>query len=192
MAWIDAFVAWLGAQKPEVASFFGNVAGSFLGLLAILIGALFNAYLNRRRDDRLRLEEKRGVATALVAELSAKSVSLRENVKTIDKFGKDDTGFSPDISQHIEIWNELAGKITHFNKETIIAIIGAYTMIGEYGERLSILDARIYEKAPPGRRIFVLPQGSEQPNALKSIKIVMERTAVIIDHAIELLEVEKS
>jgi hypothetical protein len=42
--------------------FLGTLTGSLLGLLAILAGALFNAHLNRARDDRLRLEEARSYA----------------------------------------------------------------------------------------------------------------------------------
>jgi hypothetical protein len=37
---------------------------------ALLGGALFNAWLNRRRDNWLRREEQRAVATALRAELA--------------------------------------------------------------------------------------------------------------------------
>jgi hypothetical protein len=44
--------------------------GALIGFLALLGGALFNAWLNRRRDDRLRREEQRAVATALRAELA--------------------------------------------------------------------------------------------------------------------------
>jgi hypothetical protein len=51
--WVE-FWKWLGALPPSSASFVGTVTGSSLGLIALLLGALFNARLNRRRDDKLR------------------------------------------------------------------------------------------------------------------------------------------
>lgn len=47
----------------------GGYWGALFGLGAILFGALVNADLNRKRDDRLRDEETRGHAAALAAEL---------------------------------------------------------------------------------------------------------------------------
>lgn len=41
----------------------------FFGVLALVIGALFNSYLNRRRDDYLRQEEMKSVAAALYGEI---------------------------------------------------------------------------------------------------------------------------
>lgn len=46
-----------------------QLLGSFLGLIAILVGALFNAHLNRMRDDRLRAEEANSVLAALYGEI---------------------------------------------------------------------------------------------------------------------------
>ncbi|MBF0269974.1 MAG: hypothetical protein HQL44_15420 [Alphaproteobacteria bacterium] len=51
-----------------VWSYLGSLLGSFLGLLALLAGAFYNAELNRVRDDRLRDEERKGLAGALLAE----------------------------------------------------------------------------------------------------------------------------
>ncbi len=49
----------------------GAFWGALFGLGAILIGALFNADLNRKRDDRLREEETRALAASIHAELIA-------------------------------------------------------------------------------------------------------------------------
>ena len=62
---------WLEDLSGGAANFVGSFTGAAVGLIAILIGALFNAHLNRRRDDRLRRLEARAAATALRAELSA-------------------------------------------------------------------------------------------------------------------------
>ncbi|MEX2642886.1 MAG: hypothetical protein WD270_05505 [Acetobacterales bacterium] len=47
----------------------GAGVGSGVGLIAILLGALYNAHLQRKRDDRLREEERRGFAAALFSDL---------------------------------------------------------------------------------------------------------------------------
>ena len=48
------FWDWLAMLPAGSASFVGTLTGFFLGLLTLLMGALFNARLNRRRDDTLR------------------------------------------------------------------------------------------------------------------------------------------
>jgi hypothetical protein len=57
------FWDWIGTLPQGSASFLGTLAGSTLGLFAILAGALFNAHLNRRRDDALREVTKAYVLT---------------------------------------------------------------------------------------------------------------------------------
>ena len=63
------FFIWLNQQPQGTASFIGTLAGSTIGFLALLAGAMFNARLNRRRDDRLRDQDRTSLATALYAEL---------------------------------------------------------------------------------------------------------------------------
>ncbi len=58
------------ASLPESsAAFLGALAGVGGGLVAILAGALANAHLNRKRDDRLRNVEIVAVTNALAVEL---------------------------------------------------------------------------------------------------------------------------
>jgi len=51
-------------------SWFGNALGAFIGLLAILLGALYNARLNRLRDDERMQEEAKSIAAAIGAEMA--------------------------------------------------------------------------------------------------------------------------
>lgn len=60
----------------QLEKWLGNAVGSSLGLLALLIGAAVNAGINRRRDDRMRNEERKTVASAIAAELSCYSHAL--------------------------------------------------------------------------------------------------------------------
>ena len=67
---LGEFWDWLAKLSPGSAGFVGTFTGSTLRLLAILIGALFNARLNRRRDDDIREADRIATASALFAELS--------------------------------------------------------------------------------------------------------------------------
>ncbi|GAA0694602.1 hypothetical protein GCM10009429_21090 [Dyella marensis] len=58
----------------------GNAIGSSIGFLALVLGALLNAHLNRRRDDRMRGENVDSVLAAAVAELIAMSLALKDRL----------------------------------------------------------------------------------------------------------------
>jgi hypothetical protein len=51
MKWWD----WLGTLSQGQAAFLGSLVGALVGLFALLLGALFNARQNRKRDDRLAM-----------------------------------------------------------------------------------------------------------------------------------------
>lgn len=67
------------AQPPSAAAFLGALAGG--GLLAIILGAVINAELNRRRDDRLPDQEARALCLALASELRAVSSTAKAPAK---------------------------------------------------------------------------------------------------------------
>jgi hypothetical protein len=100
---LQSFFNWLGGLSQGAASFLGSFTGAAIGLLAILAGALFNAYLNRRRDDRLRLLEARAAATALKAELSAINETLVQNITDAQTKppASGEGYYVPDLSQGI-------------------------------------------------------------------------------------------
>ena len=77
---LRGFFLWLQGLSPGSASFLGSFTGASIGLFALLIGALLNAHLYRRRDDRLRRAEARAAATALKAELTGINQVLMQNI----------------------------------------------------------------------------------------------------------------
>ena len=72
------FIEWVNTLSPSAAQFWGAVVGVGGGLTAILMGALFNAFLNRLRDDRLRELEGRAVAAAIRSELATMNLSIAD------------------------------------------------------------------------------------------------------------------
>ena len=72
------FIEWVNTLSTSAAQFWGAVVGVGGGLTAILIGALVNAGLNRRRDDRLRDTERRAVAAAIRGELASMKISIAD------------------------------------------------------------------------------------------------------------------
>jgi hypothetical protein len=49
-----------------------------------MLGALFNAWLNRRRDDRLRYQEKLGLIVMVTAELKGIVRTLEQNSESLE------------------------------------------------------------------------------------------------------------
>src|SRR4051812_48773426 len=74
---------WLQSLHGGAPPFLGALTGSLLGLLGILVGALFNANLNRKRDDRLRQQEALLVIVALRVELVGLRDSLINNAERL-------------------------------------------------------------------------------------------------------------
>lgn len=70
---VSDFFVWLNQQPQGTASFIGTLAGSTLGFLALLAGALFNAHLNRSRDNRLRDNDRRVLADGTLCRIRAGS-----------------------------------------------------------------------------------------------------------------------
>jgi hypothetical protein len=72
-----SFGSGLGVSESGAAptGFYGELKGwqtaigSVLGFIALVAGALFNFYLNRRRDASLRKDEARSIAAALYGEI---------------------------------------------------------------------------------------------------------------------------
>jgi hypothetical protein len=135
---LPGFWQWLHTASQGQATFVGTLTGSFFGLVALLLGALFNAHLNRRRDDRLRSEEQRGVATALRAEFAGCRGALLTNSQELKK-GDAVQFVTPDFVHAIRIEPHMIPKLGLLDEETIDKVANAYLAIEEHGGRLLLL-----------------------------------------------------
>ena len=121
------------------ASFIGTLTGSALGLVALLIGALFNAHLNRKRDDELRKKEARALALALRAELAGKSRNLLDNAKRLEEQKGESEIQVPDIAQSLRLIPSSTDKLGLLDEDTIVAVLDAYAVMEQNFERLVIM-----------------------------------------------------
>jgi hypothetical protein len=133
--WALSFWQWLHDTSPGQATFLGSV----FGFLALLGGAWVNARFNRSRDDRLRREEQRGVATALRAELVGCRQALLTNAEKMNKDGRAGFFLMPDLAHTIRIMPEMVSKFGLLDEEAIDKVSNAYFAVEQYSEQLLLL-----------------------------------------------------
>jgi hypothetical protein len=151
-----SFWDWLAKLPPGSASFVGTLAGSMFGLIALLLGALFNAHLNRRRDDRLRAEDRVALACTLYAELVLIHRTLVENAQHLtDKPPDPDGGFTvPQPS--IKFFPEMLSKMGLLHPDTIGKVMAAYILTEQYLQQLILLGGRPMPNVPEDRPLVYL------------------------------------
>ena len=126
-----------------------------MGLMALLVGALFNAHLNRKRDDRLRKEDARSVALALRSELFGMKVTLLRNAENLEN--PKSAFVTPDLAHSIRVMPLLLGKLGLLDAETIQHVIDIYVSIDQYCEFLLMRGGSLASCSPPDRRIIAMP-----------------------------------
>jgi hypothetical protein len=146
---------WLQGLPQTTVSFLGALAGSCIGLIALLLGALFNAHLNRRRDERLRNEDRRALAAALKAELDGIATSLEMNTEELKKKISD---FAvPNIAHSIRVLPALLSKIGLLDTEIIRKVISSHIVIEQYVEHLTLRGGIISgPRQSPNRRLILM------------------------------------
>jgi len=185
MPLLSSFWEWLQTASQGQATFVGTLTGSFFGLLALLFGALFNACLNRKRDDRLRREDQRAVATALRAELEALRRTLKDNAESMSQedYAKPDENVRvPDLAQSIRIMPEVLSKLGLLDGKTIGAVVDAYGMAEEYSAKLLLLGGHLGLTPDNFRRYVALPS-----NRVTQIVQLNNVTTKMIEEALKQL-----
>jgi hypothetical protein len=154
--WTD-FWEWLAKLPPASASFVGTLTGSTLGLIALLVGALFNAHLNRRRDDRARNQDRLAVASTLHAELVGIHRTLVENAQRLldDPPQDGDEGFMvPEPS--IKLLPGMLSKIGLLPSETVRKVMDAYVLTEQYHQDLVLAGGQLQDKMPKDRHLIYM------------------------------------
>jgi hypothetical protein len=173
---------WVGGLKQGQATVLGLVGGFF----TLVVGALINAGLNRRRDDRLRREEQRGVATALRAELEGLRRTLSDAAEAVSQEGylkPDEQVNVPDLTQSIQIMPEVISKLGLLDGTIISAVVDAYGMVEEYSAKLLLLGGRPGVTPDNFKRYVALP-----PDQVTRLVLLNNVTAEVIQKAIAQLD----
>ena len=153
------FWEWLAHLPQGSASFVGTLTGSSLGLVALLLGALFNAQLNRRRDDRLRNIERKSVAVALHAELSSIQKTLLGNAESLTNNPPEDGGgfVVPDVIHSTIVLEHMLPRIGLLDPATTRKVLDAHILLGQYFQSLMLVGGTALQNLPEGRRLLSLP-----------------------------------
>lgn len=122
----------------------GNVIGSFIGLLAILIGALWNSHLTRKRDRLIRNEEAAALRAALAAELSiAMELTAGRLAQAVLSHGS----LSPQMLQALKpinlvMWPKLCDKLGWLDASLAQDVIKSFSLLELH---MSVLSATVDE-----------------------------------------------
>lgn len=167
---------WLQGLSGGAATAVGSATGAAIGLIALMLGALFNAWLNRRRDDRLQRAEKFGLAVTLLAELSGFERALIQNIGGLQ--GHDGGALVPDLAQTSRLMETMLPKLWLLDGETIQKTMDAYVMVEQHTETLVSMGG-IINTVVPGRQRVLVP-----PELLKEVIAVNENTLSYIRPAL--------
>jgi hypothetical protein len=176
---------WLSNLSQGQATFLGWVVGFF----TLVGGALFNAHLNRRRDDRLRREDRRAVATALKAELEGLIRTLLENAEDLQlkKMAPDEGVRVPDLAQLVRIMPHMVPKFGLLDQETIQSVGAAYSMVEQYYAKLVMAGGRQENLTSDAERRFVWFSADKVSTIIKLnevlAKVIQEATAKLDTYA---------
>jgi hypothetical protein len=168
---------WVGDLKQGQATVLGLVGGFF----TLVVGALINARLNRNRDDRLRKEDQRAVATALRAELVGLQRALKDNAAALIEQVLEKGDVKPieasesffligDASNSVQIMPEMVSKLGLLDQETIERVIDAYAALDGYYERLVLAGGRLEKKLiPPNSNSRLLAFPADKARAVTTM-----------------------
>ncbi|MHC2401409.1 hypothetical protein ACVMGC_005953 [Bradyrhizobium barranii subsp. barranii] len=179
------FLAWLNALPQSSASFFGSLTGAALGLCAIIVGALFNAWLNRRRDDRLRRVEAQTLATALTAELSVVKECLIEIADGLERGVQNDFQVT-DMYRTIRILPEMLPKLGLLGHDAVTKVVKAYGVLENYTESCVRMGGSVIE-APGPMRLIQFP-GSKASEVARMNRLIV---AGVLDGGLDALDHRK-
>jgi hypothetical protein len=160
--------------------------GSMLGFVALMMAALWNFRLNRRRDAALRAEEALSVATALYGEI----LMLRKEIGTIatvvaknelNPLRKLDKHFLKEypLSEPL-LYKALASKIGLLSSDLVVSITAFHKDLQEAKTGLPLLIENPQRKTTYSAVEFLLPAR----NVIENIRPTLEK----IEHMASILK----
>jgi hypothetical protein len=150
--------AWKGIEGLQggAPQFLGALTGSSLGLIGILLGALYNARLNRKRDDRLRRNDTLSTITVLRAELNLIKFILTSGADNVEQGDVADDIYVPNVSDLVRMFPKFIDKIGLLDEDVVRAVTAAVLLVDMHAIYLSGLDGSRVEQQL-GRMVIVIP-----------------------------------
>jgi len=174
-------IKWIDALSDPAATLVGSAIGIFGGLIAILLGALFNAHLNRVRDDRILNDEKRKVATVFHEELKIIHHALVATSKQM-RSSKSELPLDFDFTRLIRMFRQSMDKLALLNSEVISIVIRAYTFYETFGQRMRALGT-MQTNESTGESELIFPLAS-----LNTVADVVDSHATAIKLAVDAMD----
>lgn len=120
-------------------NWFGDALGSAIGLVAILLGALYNARLMRRRDDMIMNDEAKAIAAAIGAEMSVYAEMLGSLY--MQACVPPDSGKSMAIvralrAPDLTVWPAMAGKVGLLGADLAGKTVRAWMLLSMHARML--------------------------------------------------------
>ncbi|MGO8089611.1 hypothetical protein AB9E29_21045 [Rhizobium leguminosarum] len=122
----------------------GSLAGSAIGLFSLMLGALYNARLNRNADRERERNDKFGIVEALLAEIASVKATLDTAAVGLLRMNPNEGHFPiPDPYPGIGIFQKFIDRIELFDEGTIRAVSELYTVLDEYCGQLRVCGSHV-------------------------------------------------
>jgi hypothetical protein len=154
--WVASAWCWLENLRGAAPVVVGSTVGATLGFISLVLGALFNARLNRLRDDRLLAEKKKSVSAALLAEIRILEQTLTGNNVTLSHT-KSDSLLVSDPASIMKVFPRLLSDIHILDGDAVKEVSELHALLDQYAEGLIILGGNPVTFAPKGRLIIDFP-----------------------------------
>ena len=199
MSWADFYQELRGWQ---------GLIGSLLGFGGLVTGALFNAHLNRKRDDRLRDTEAVTIALSLYGEIRLLRETAAELARGLGAWFIDRGVHGHDLPDHYReiyqvreptLYNALAARLGMLNPDILLPITKFYSdyeaatghfpkLFRNEGQRVSYGPEWVL--APAIRAVEDIEEGLRQIERLGRVKISAPTPS--IGRAREALELDEA
>lgn len=127
-----------------MSSWIGNVIGSAIGLVAILLGALWNARLTRKRDMLVMNEEAKSIAAAIGAEMGvyAELMCGRMSQAQIGPEGRTAGIVRSLLAPQPVVWPALASRVGLLGAELSAKTVRSWSLLALHAQLLeaSVVD----------------------------------------------------
>lgn len=155
-------------------TWFGDALGSAIGLVAILLGALYNARLTRERDDKIMSDEAKSVAMAIGTEMAVYAEMLCGRLMQASTGGD---GMTAGIIVSLRapqpvVWPSLAEKVGDLDAEVCAKAVKAWMLLQWHAQ---LLDACIAD----------IQAGQWSEAAMRSRCEAVKRDLPIVAEAVE-------